>query len=148
MKYNKDVLLIDFIGNDLLSRDLFQKKLIDEQVEKETVVGSKLKKLSKFLFFLEDKLDRFGVDLEDSKKMDRIVTQKLNAGLTAFMLVEDQMNLERKFLKLERQYQEFINFEQKSLKSNTIKLRKFATMHCLWKLTNNSQSCSKIKKIK
>ena len=123
MKYNKDVLLIDFIGNDLLSRDLFQKKLIDEQVEKETVVGSKLKKLSKFLFFLEDKLDRFGVDLEDSKKMDRIVTQKLNAGLTASMLVEDQMNLERKFLKLERQYQEFINFEQKSLKSNTIKLR-------------------------
>lgn len=116
MKYNKDVLLIDFIGNDLLSRDLFQKKLIDEQVEKETVVGSKLKKLSKFLFFLEDKLDRFGVDLEDSKKMDRIVTQKLNAGLTASMLVEDQMNLERKFLKLERQYQEFINFEQKKSK--------------------------------
>ena len=107
MKYNKDVLLIDFIGNDLLSRDLFQKK---------TVVGSKLKKLSKFLFFLEDKLDRFGVDLEDSKKMDRIVTQKLNAGLTASMLVEDQMNLERKFLKLERQYQEFINFEQKKSK--------------------------------
>ena len=48
--------------------------------------------------------------------MDRIVTQKLNAGLTAFMLVEDQMNLERKFLKLERQYQEFINFEQKKSK--------------------------------
>lgn len=81
-------------------------------MDKEDEIEDKYKRLKTFVIEVSDAYDELEEDLNEVKETKQLVSDKISAGVTASVLLENTAILEKRVKTLQMKYEELIGIEK------------------------------------